>query len=215
MGLTPEQEAAYAISYGLSRSDLKPEVRPEYDRLLAERRAGAQATTFSFTFSSMGEPFTILTPSGRVGYEARPVADVAEHLALRVVGGAQVMTVVRDASTGGFRVLAGSEQVALVGAKSLLRRRYYITEAAGEPVVVTGDVYAGWYEFRANGENGITGVQVVREQIVRPISTRINVQATIADGRDYLRCLAIVLAIEYLAEDRRQSFSELGLRREW
>jgi len=38
--LTPEQEAAYALDYGLSRADLKPEVQAEYDRLLAERRAG-------------------------------------------------------------------------------------------------------------------------------------------------------------------------------
>jgi len=38
--LTPEQEAAYALGYGLSRADLKPEVQAEYDRLLAERRAG-------------------------------------------------------------------------------------------------------------------------------------------------------------------------------
>jgi hypothetical protein len=37
--LTPEQEAAYSLDYGVSRDDLKPEVQAEYDRLLAERRA--------------------------------------------------------------------------------------------------------------------------------------------------------------------------------
>ncbi|HKR69947.1 MAG TPA: hypothetical protein VJT16_13990 [Streptosporangiaceae bacterium] len=37
--MTPEQEAAYALRYSLSRTDLKPEVQAEYDRLLAERRA--------------------------------------------------------------------------------------------------------------------------------------------------------------------------------
>lgn len=39
MRLTPEQEAAYSLDYGVSRADLKPEVQAEYDRLLAERRA--------------------------------------------------------------------------------------------------------------------------------------------------------------------------------
>jgi hypothetical protein len=43
--LTPEQEAAYALGYGLSRADLKPKVKAEYDRLLAERRAGRPGHT--------------------------------------------------------------------------------------------------------------------------------------------------------------------------
>jgi len=42
MGLTPEQEAAYSLDYGVNRADLKPQVQAEYDRLLAERRAGRQ-----------------------------------------------------------------------------------------------------------------------------------------------------------------------------
>jgi hypothetical protein len=41
--LTPEQEAAYSLDYGVDRAGLKPEVRAEYDRLLAERRASGQA----------------------------------------------------------------------------------------------------------------------------------------------------------------------------
>jgi hypothetical protein len=41
--LTPEQEAAYSLDYGVDRFDLKPEVQAEYDRLLAERRARGQA----------------------------------------------------------------------------------------------------------------------------------------------------------------------------
>jgi hypothetical protein len=38
--MTPEQEAAYALERGLSRVELEPLVQAEYDRLLAERRAG-------------------------------------------------------------------------------------------------------------------------------------------------------------------------------
>jgi len=36
VGLTPQQEAAYALSYGVDRADLRPEAQAEYDRLLAE-----------------------------------------------------------------------------------------------------------------------------------------------------------------------------------
>lgn len=36
-GMTPVQEASYALAYGVARSDLKPEVQAEYDRLAAER----------------------------------------------------------------------------------------------------------------------------------------------------------------------------------
>ena len=41
MRWTAEQEASYALDYRLSRDDLRPEVRAEYDRLLAERIAAA------------------------------------------------------------------------------------------------------------------------------------------------------------------------------
>lgn len=41
--LTPEQEAAYALDYGVSRADLEPPVQAEYDRLLAGRRAARAA----------------------------------------------------------------------------------------------------------------------------------------------------------------------------
>lgn len=41
MRLTPEQEASYALDYGVSRADLAPHIQTEYDRLLAERRVAA------------------------------------------------------------------------------------------------------------------------------------------------------------------------------
>lgn len=36
VGLTPQQEAEYALNYGVDRADLRPEAQTEYDRLLAE-----------------------------------------------------------------------------------------------------------------------------------------------------------------------------------
>lgn len=34
--MTPVQEARYALTWGIARSDLKPDVQAEYDRLVAE-----------------------------------------------------------------------------------------------------------------------------------------------------------------------------------
>ena len=43
MAMTPEQEASYALSWGLDRDDLKPAVQEIYDRLKAEREARGPA----------------------------------------------------------------------------------------------------------------------------------------------------------------------------
>jgi len=38
--MTPEQEAAYALDFNVSRADLRPAAREAYDRLLEQRRRG-------------------------------------------------------------------------------------------------------------------------------------------------------------------------------
>jgi protein-S-isoprenylcysteine O-methyltransferase Ste14 len=53
--LTPEQEARYALDYGLPRSDLPEDVRLAYDRLVAERHStdrwiSTVVTVLSFPF---------------------------------------------------------------------------------------------------------------------------------------------------------------------
>ena len=42
MALTPTREAKYALDYGVSRSDLSPGARIEYDRLVAEGYGAAR-----------------------------------------------------------------------------------------------------------------------------------------------------------------------------
>jgi hypothetical protein len=42
MAMTPEQEAAYALNFEVSRSDLRPEVQAAYDRLAEERQQARQ-----------------------------------------------------------------------------------------------------------------------------------------------------------------------------
>src|SRR5258708_7311012 len=54
MKMTPEQEAAYALDFGVSRDDLKPDVQREYDRQLEVRRSQGRHTGPDAIFPSLG-----------------------------------------------------------------------------------------------------------------------------------------------------------------
>jgi hypothetical protein len=54
MKMTPEQEASYALSYGVSRKGLKPEAQVEYDRQLELRRGRARHVGPDAVFSALG-----------------------------------------------------------------------------------------------------------------------------------------------------------------
>jgi len=52
--MTPWQEAAYALSYGISRDDLKPDVQAEYDRQLEVRRSPDRNVRPDAVFPALG-----------------------------------------------------------------------------------------------------------------------------------------------------------------
>jgi hypothetical protein len=54
MKMTPEQEAAYALDFGVSRDDLKPDAQLEYDRQLEIRRSQGPPTGPDATFPALG-----------------------------------------------------------------------------------------------------------------------------------------------------------------
>jgi hypothetical protein len=54
MKMTPEQEAAYALNWNLSRDDLKPDVQVEYDRQLEVRRRQPRHTGPDAVFPALG-----------------------------------------------------------------------------------------------------------------------------------------------------------------
>jgi hypothetical protein len=54
MKLTPKQEAAYALDFGVSRDDLKPDVQVEYDRQLEVRRSQVQHAKPDAIFPALG-----------------------------------------------------------------------------------------------------------------------------------------------------------------
>lgn len=54
MKMTPEQEAAYSLDFGVSRDDLKPDVRVEYDRQLEARRSQVRHAGPDAVFPALG-----------------------------------------------------------------------------------------------------------------------------------------------------------------
>ena len=54
MKMTPEQEAAYSLDFGVSRDDLKPDVQVEYDRQLEVRRSQGRHTGPDAIFPALG-----------------------------------------------------------------------------------------------------------------------------------------------------------------
>jgi hypothetical protein len=54
MQMTPEQEAAYSLDYGISRDDLKPDVQAAYDLLLEARRTKVRNTRPDAVFPALG-----------------------------------------------------------------------------------------------------------------------------------------------------------------
>ncbi|HEY3956383.1 MAG TPA: SHOCT domain-containing protein [Streptosporangiaceae bacterium] len=54
MKMTPEQEAGYALDYGVSRDDLKPAVQAEYDRQIEVRRSQSRPTGPDAIFPALG-----------------------------------------------------------------------------------------------------------------------------------------------------------------
>ncbi len=54
MKMTPEQEAAYALDFNVSRGDLKPDAQREYDRQLEARRSQRRYTAPDAVFPALG-----------------------------------------------------------------------------------------------------------------------------------------------------------------
>jgi hypothetical protein len=94
MRLTPEQEAAYALDYGVSRADLRPRVQAEYDRLLAERRAEAtrpRATAPAAIGEQAGRPANSTAAATWQGSPPQPQWRTSWPLWLLAAGGSGVV----------------------------------------------------------------------------------------------------------------------------
>jgi Short C-terminal domain len=78
MKMTPEQEASYALSYGVSRKGLKPEAQVEYDRQLELRRSRVRDAGPDAVFPALGVQ---VRGEAVEGYAARRDAEALGALA--------------------------------------------------------------------------------------------------------------------------------------
>jgi hypothetical protein len=157
----------------------------------------------------MGDPLTIIDSAGQACYSVRTVPDVAERLSLRTAGGGELAAIARDAKSGGFQIIVAGERVALVRSRGLIRKQYLI-DTPDCDISVYGDVYRGMYALSIGADlERAPQVQVRRETASGRAAGNFGLLVIVPDDDDPARLLAMVLGIEYLAEDRRVGSDEL------
>jgi hypothetical protein len=123
-----------------------------------------------------------------------------ESLSLRAPGGRELAYVQRHVATGGFEVLAGGRQLALVRRRSFGRYRIRI---AGEDIVTRGSVGGGGYVLSSPSGDDLAVVSrsgwPATADLLRLSSPHIEVD--IKPGNEPAILLAAVLAIEWLVEE--------------
>lgn len=136
-----------------------------------------------------------------------------ETLSLRVPGGRELAVVQRHVPTGGFEVVAGDRQLALV------RRRFgrYRISISGEDIATRGSIGGGSYVLSSHAGDDLAEcrrlplyvtedlLDLLRlpRSLLRRSEPRIVVD--IKPGNEPAIMLAAVLAIEWLCEERSSS----------
>lgn len=124
----------------------------------------------------------------------------SEKLSLRAPGGRELAVVQRHVPTGGFEVVAGDRQLALV------RRRWfgrYRIRISGEDIATRGSVGGGGYVLSSHTGDDLAVVSrsgwPATADLLRLSSPRILVD--MKPGNEPAIMLAAVLAIEWLCEE--------------
>ena len=124
----------------------------------------------------------------------------SEKLSLRAIGGRELAVVQRHGPTGGFEVVAGDRQFALVRRRSFGRYRIRIS---GEDVATRGSVGGGGYVLSSPAGGDLAVVSrsgwPATADLLRLSSPRILVD--VKPGNEPALMLAAVLAIEWLCEE--------------
>ena len=125
-----------------------------------------------------------------------------ETLSLRAPGGRELAVVQRHGPTGGFEVVAGDRQLALVRRRSFGRYRIRIS---GEDIATRGSVGGGGYVLSSHAGDDLavasrSGWPVTADPF-RLSSPRLVVDLKPRDEPAIM--LAVVLAIEWLCEESR------------
>lgn len=171
---------------------------------------------FTCTIQTMAAPFVITDSHGQECYHVGTIPDVAERLGVRAAGGGQLAEIVRDPESSGFEVLIAGERAVLVRFRGLIQVQCLVDTPAGS-LNVRGNVLGGTYALCASTDIGADPqVQVLRQRqrATGWPGVKSKLDVGVADGEDPVRCIAMVLGIEHLCEDRGVEVDELrnGLR---
>lgn len=168
-----------------------------------------QSMQFTCGILTMASAFTITGSQGQECYQVSIVPDIAERLALRAADGSRLAVIVRDPASSGFAVLIAGKRAALVRLRGLLRVQCLVDTPDGS-LSVRGDVLRGSYALCAGADLGADPlVQVLRRGAMPRYGVRYEVGVSVADGEDPAGFISMVLGIEHLCEERRQSVGDL------
>jgi uncharacterized protein YxjI len=150
-----------------------------------------------YTLASMfsKDQFTIDDDGGSPLFEVRRIHGLdGNSLSLRDLAGNELAWIKPRTGPTRFEVTVGSQQPITVRDKGRFGRKYCIDTPAGEMSATVGDFSPGPYELLSS--------ETVRANVSRGKRLKKDLVIDLADGRDTISLIAIVLAIETLRDDR-------------
>ncbi len=156
------------------------------------------------------ERFTIDDDTGKPRFEVLRIYGLdGNSLSLRDPGGNELAAIKQRTGPTRFEIIVINQQPITVRHKGWFGKRYCIDIPVGEMSATVGDFSRKNY--------GLLSFGTVRATVSREFIRQLNLTIDLADGEDEVSLIAVVLAIETLRDDRRQTeasipFIRLALR---
>jgi uncharacterized protein YxjI len=156
------------------------------------------------------ERFTIDDDEGKPQFEVLRIYGLdGNSLSLQDLGDNELAAIRPRTGPTRFEITVRSQQLITVRHKGWFGKRYFIDTPTGEMSATIGDFSRKSYELIGSG----TARATVSRQLIR----QQNLAIDFADGEDAVSLIAVVLAVETLRDDRRQTeasipFIRLALR---
>ena len=152
------------------------------------------------------ERFTIDHDDGNPQFEVVRIYGLdGNSLSLRDLGDNELAAILPRTGPTRFEVITKGNQPITVRHKGWLGKRYRIDTAAGDMTATVGDFSRKSYEVLSSG--------TVTANVTREFIRQQNLTIDVPDDGDVVSLVAVVLAIETLRDDRRQTESAIPFLR--
>jgi uncharacterized protein YxjI len=152
------------------------------------------------------EKFTIDDDEGKPQFEVVRVYGLdGNSLSLRDLGDNELAVICPRTGPTRFEVIAEGQPSITVRHKGWFGKRYCIDIPAGEMTATVGDFSRKSYEILSSG--------TVKANVTREFIRQQNLTIDLPDKGDAVSLVAVVLAIETLRDDRRQTESAIPFLR--